>query len=80
MRVGENLTLRWESMLGGIRQQAEWLAGSPRELLAQARAALAGPAPRRIYLAGCGDSHYAGLASRYAFESWSGVPTRALPV
>src|SRR5262249_50435684 len=33
----------------------------------------------RVYLAGCGDSHYAGLAARQAFEAWSGIPTQALP-
>jgi glucosamine--fructose-6-phosphate aminotransferase (isomerizing) len=79
MRVGEGIELRWENMLAGIRQQADWLAHGPRELLEQARGLLAGPAPPRVYLAGCGDSHYAGLAARQAFETWSGVPTLALP-
>jgi glucosamine 6-phosphate synthetase-like amidotransferase/phosphosugar isomerase protein len=79
MRVGEGIELRWENMLAGIHQQAAWLAHGPRELLEDARAALAGEAPPRIYLAGCGDSHYAGLASRHAFELWSGIPTQAFP-
>ena len=40
--------------------QADWLAHGPHELLEEARALLDGPAPPRIYLAGCGDSHFAG--------------------
>jgi glutamine---fructose-6-phosphate transaminase (isomerizing) len=79
MRTGEGIELRWENMLGGIRQQAEWLEHAPRQLLDDARAALGGPAPPRVYLTGCGDSHYAGLAARQAFESWTGIPTQALP-
>src|SRR5438132_866116 len=79
MRVDEDIEPRWENMLAGIRQQADWLAHGPRELLAAARTALTGSAPPRVYLTGCGDSHYAGLAARQAFESWSGIPTQALP-
>lgn len=29
----------------------------------------------KVYLTGCGDSHYAGLASRLAFDKYAGVPT-----
>jgi glutamine---fructose-6-phosphate transaminase (isomerizing) len=79
MRVGDGIELEWANMLAGIHQQAEWLAQGPRELLEVARAALSGAAPPRVYLAGCGDSHYAGLAARQAFELWSGIPTQALP-
>jgi glucosamine--fructose-6-phosphate aminotransferase (isomerizing) len=79
MRVDENIQLRWENMLAGIRQQPDWLARGPRELLEQARELIDGPAPPRVYLTGCGDSHYAGLAVRHAFEAWSGIPTQALP-
>jgi glucosamine--fructose-6-phosphate aminotransferase (isomerizing) len=79
MRVDENIELRWENMLAGIRQQPDWLAHGPRELLEQARQLIDGPAPPRVYLTGCGDSHYAGLAVRHAFEAWSGIPTQALP-
>jgi glucosamine--fructose-6-phosphate aminotransferase (isomerizing) len=79
MRVGEGIELEWANMLAGIHQQAEWLAHGPRELYAEARVALTGEAPPRVYLAGCGDSHYAGLATRQAFELWSGIPTQALP-
>src|SRR5579859_6094866 len=65
-------------MLAGIRQQADWLRRGPRELSEEVSALHAEP-PTRIYLTGCGDSHYAGLAARHAFENWSGVPTQALP-
>jgi glucosamine--fructose-6-phosphate aminotransferase (isomerizing) len=27
---------------------------------------------------GCGDSYYAGVATRFAFERWTGIPTEAL--
>ena len=79
MRVGEDIELRWENMLAGIRQQPAWLEQGPRRLLDEARRLLDGPPPPRIYLAGCGDSHYAGLAARLAFERWSAIPTQALP-
>jgi glutamine---fructose-6-phosphate transaminase (isomerizing) len=78
VRVGEGIELRWESMLAGIRQQPGWLEHGPRELLDEARRLIDGPAPPRIYLTGCGDSHYAGLAARLAFERWSGIPTQAV--
>jgi glucosamine 6-phosphate synthetase-like amidotransferase/phosphosugar isomerase protein len=78
MRTGEGIELRWESMLAGIEMQPAWLSHCPRDLLAEARTLLDGPPPPRIYLAGCGDSHYAGLAARLAFERWSGIPTQAL--
>lgn len=32
----------------------------------------------RIYLAGCGDSYFAALSARYAFERFTGCPTVAL--
>jgi len=79
VRVDENIELSWENMLAGIRQQPEWLAHGPGELLERARELVDGPAPPRVYLTGCGDSHYAGLAVRQAFERWSGIPTQALP-
>jgi glutamine---fructose-6-phosphate transaminase (isomerizing) len=78
VRVDEHLELRWENMLAGIRRQPEWLRRGPRQLLAEA-AAVRGDPPPRVYLTGCGDSHYAGLAARQAFEGWSGIPTQALP-
>jgi glucosamine--fructose-6-phosphate aminotransferase (isomerizing) len=66
-------------MLAGIRAQADWLQRAPRELLEAARRLLDGPAPPAVHLVGCGDSLYAGIAAREAFQSWSGIPTQALP-
>jgi glucosamine--fructose-6-phosphate aminotransferase (isomerizing) len=74
----ENRELKWDNMLAGIAAQPAYL----RDGAAEALHALAGDlplrAPSRIYLVGCGDSHYAGLATRFAFERWSGIPTEAL--
>jgi glutamine---fructose-6-phosphate transaminase (isomerizing) len=33
---------------------------------------------RKIYLTGCGDSHYAGLAARLAFDKYTGIQTEPL--
>ncbi|MDE0181579.1 MAG: SIS domain-containing protein [Caldilineaceae bacterium] len=35
-------------------------------------------AASHIYITGCGDSYFAGLAARYAFARYAGVPTDAL--
>jgi glucosamine 6-phosphate synthetase-like amidotransferase/phosphosugar isomerase protein len=78
VRVDEHIELRWENMLAGIRRQADWLRHGPRELWAEV-SALDAQVPSRVYLVGCGDSHYAGLAARHAFERWSGIPAQALP-
>jgi glutamine---fructose-6-phosphate transaminase (isomerizing) len=78
MRTGHESELRWEAMLKGIEMQADWLRHGPQELVEDARRLLDGPPPPRIYLAGCGDSHYAGLGARLAFERWSGIPTQAV--
>jgi glutamine---fructose-6-phosphate transaminase (isomerizing) len=78
VRVDAERELRWENMLAGIRAQAAWLEHGPREALDAARQAIDGPPPA-VYLAGCGDSHYCGLAAQHAFETWSRIPTRALP-
>jgi hypothetical protein len=37
MRVDEQIELRREHMLTGIRQQADWLAYGPRMLVEEAR-------------------------------------------
>jgi glucosamine--fructose-6-phosphate aminotransferase (isomerizing) len=78
MRVDRDVELKWENMRRGIDSQGSWLRTGPRRLYEQARDQLTGPAPSRIFLVGCGDSHYCGLAARLAFEEWSGIPTEAL--
>ena len=70
--------LKWDNMLAGIRAQPDYLRGGAAATLHAAAADLPLRAPSRVYLVGCGDSHYAGLATRFAFERWSGVPTEAL--
>jgi glucosamine--fructose-6-phosphate aminotransferase (isomerizing) len=78
MRVGRGVELKWENMRRGIDSQAGWLRSGPYDLYEQARMRLPSRAPSRIFLVGCGDSHYCGLAARLAFEAWSGVSTEAL--
>src|SRR4030088_2885040 len=70
--------LKWDNMLAGIRVQPDYLRGGAAAGLYAATADLPLRAPSRVYLVGCGDSHYAGLATRFAFERWSGIPTEAL--
>jgi len=70
--------LKWDNMLAGIRCQPDYLRGGAAAALHAAAADLPLSTPSRVYLVGCGDSHYAGLATRFAFERWSGVPTEAL--
>lgn len=77
MRMDE-LDLKWESMAKGIDAQPAYLRGGAARSLFAAADDLPLKRPSRIYLVGCGDSHYAGLAVRHAFERWSGIPTEAL--
>lgn len=72
--------LNWGTMLADIRAQARFVAESTERIYADVTRALpdAMPRPSRAYLVGCGDSHYCGLATRFAFEAWSGVATDAL--
>jgi glucosamine--fructose-6-phosphate aminotransferase (isomerizing) len=77
MRVDRDVELKWENMYRGIHAQVEWLQKGPDELYSHTRRMLT-TIPPRIYLVGCGDSHYVGLATRLAFERWTGIPTEAL--
>ncbi len=70
--------LKWDNMLAGIRVQPDYLRRGAAAALHAAATDLPLNTPSRVYLVGCGDSHYAGLATRFAFERWSGVPTEAL--
>src|SRR5260221_12774877 len=70
--------LKWDNMLAGIRVQPDYLRGGAAARLHAAAVELPLSVPSRVYLVGCGDSHYAGLATRLAFERWSGIPTEAL--
>lgn len=77
MRMDE-LELKWESMARGIDAQPAYLRGGAARALFAAASDLPLVVPSRIYLVGCGDSYYAGLAARHAFERWTGIPTEAL--
>ncbi len=74
----DKLELKWEHMLAGIQAQPGYLRGGAARSLYEAVSRLPLRVPSRIYLVGCGDSHYAGLATRYVFERWAGIPTEAL--
>lgn len=74
----KEMELKWDNMRRGIDGQAELLRTAPRALSEELQTLLDGVSPSRIYLVGCGDSHYCGLAARYAIEHWTGVPTEPL--
>jgi len=70
--------LKWEHMLAGITSQSAYLRLGAARQLYESASKLPFGRPSRVYLVGCGDSHYCGLATRFAFERWSGIPTEAL--
>lgn len=68
-----------ETIPGVIAAQVEELRGPIRELVGQlAGAGDLAATPPEIVLTGCGDSHFAGLATRLAFERDAGVRCRAV--
>jgi len=74
-----NMDLKWQNMMAGIEAQVPFLRHSPHTVYEQVREKLAlQQAPARVYLVGCGDSWYCGMATRLAFEAWAGIPTEAL--
>lgn len=73
------IDLKWQNMLAGIEAQVPFVRQAPHTVYQQVRERLAlTQAPERVYLVGCGDSWYCGMATRLAFEAWAGVPTEAL--
>jgi glucosamine--fructose-6-phosphate aminotransferase (isomerizing) len=74
-----NMDLKWQNMLAGIEAQVPFIQNSAHAVYQQVRDKLAlKQTPSRVYLVGCGDSWYCGLATRLAFEAWAGVQTEAL--
>jgi len=74
-----------ELMLAEIAAQPpyldECLSGAMEQDVARGLEQLDVAGLRRLYLIGCGDSHYAGLATRLAFQRYSGLqvePVQAL--
>jgi glucosamine--fructose-6-phosphate aminotransferase (isomerizing) len=75
----KNLDLKWQNMQAGIDAQVPFLREGTRASYEQVKTKLANlQVPSRVYLVGCGDSWYSGLATRLAFEAWSGIPTESL--
>ena len=73
------MDLQWQNMMAGIEAQVPFIRQSPHVVYEQVRDRLAlKKPPSRVYLVGCGDSWYCGMATRLAFEAWSGVPTEAM--
>lgn len=73
----KDMQLKWDNMRKGIEGQSVLLREAPRVLYAEIREKLT-TVPSRVYLTGCGDSHYCGFATRLAFEDWSGITTEPL--
>lgn len=73
----KQMQLKWDNMWNGIQLQSSLLRQAPRVLYAEIREKVS-LMPSHVYLTGCGDSHYCGLATRLAFERWTGITTEAL--
>lgn len=58
-----------------LRQQYEYLEPECRKVLTTPEIF----SIQRIVLTGCGDSHAAAMATRYAFENLTGIPTEVVP-
>lgn len=75
----ENMDLEWQNMLEGIRAQVNFVKESPRAIYAELKKDIQlETAPEKVYLVGCGDSWYCGMATRFAFEDWAGIATEAV--
>jgi glucosamine 6-phosphate synthetase-like amidotransferase/phosphosugar isomerase protein len=80
----EHLEEAWTSgnVLDAIRYQGRILTRALEVLPGRVAEAITAPMAQRIdrvYTVGCGDSYYAALASRLAFENFTDLPTEALP-
>lgn len=64
--------------LAGLECQGELLAKVIESMQRQLRDVICTVGVKRIYLAGCGDSYFAALCARYAFEQLTHIPTVAL--
>jgi glutamine---fructose-6-phosphate transaminase (isomerizing) len=75
----DKIDLKWQNMMAGIEAQVTYLRETPHVVYQQVCEKLAlEKAPERIYLVGCGDSWYCGIATELAFQTWTGIPTRAM--
>jgi glucosamine--fructose-6-phosphate aminotransferase (isomerizing) len=64
--------------LDGLSRQGEMIARVVECVRRQMGDLVGAAGAQRIYLAGCGDSYFAALSARYAFERLTGIPTVAL--
>ncbi|MEN8240390.1 MAG: SIS domain-containing protein [Chloroflexota bacterium] len=75
----KNIDLKWQNMLDGIKAQVKFVKDSPRAIYDEIKKEIKlNSAPEKVYLVGCGDSWYCGMATRFAFEEWAGIPTEAV--
>jgi glutamine---fructose-6-phosphate transaminase (isomerizing) len=75
----ENIDLKWQNMLEGIKAQVNFIRESPRAIYEEIKKDIKlDSAPEKVYLVGCGDSWYCGMATRFAFEDWAGIQTEAV--
>lgn len=75
----DKIDLKWQNMLDGINGQVDFLKYSPKKIYQNIKDRVKlDKVPERIFLVGCGDSWYCGLATRYAFEAWAGIPTEGI--
>ena len=79
MEVNEKVTLEWNNMLKGMQAQVRFLETAPKVMYRQWSEMISlSSVPRRLYLVGCGDSYFCGLASERAFREFAGVDARAM--
>jgi len=67
-----------ELALAGLNRQGGMVARVIDSVWRQVDGVVDATGAKRIYLTGCGDSYFAALSARYAFEQLTGVPTIAL--
>lgn len=69
MEVNDKVSLDWNNMIKGIRAQVGLLADAPEIMYRQWQEITAkSPLPRRLYMVGCGDSYFCGLATERVFK------------
>jgi len=75
----DHIDLKWQNMLAGIKAQVTFVRESPAVIYEKIKTELHFEStPEKIFLTGCGDSWYCGIATRYAFEDWAQIPTEAV--
>lgn len=77
---GQALPVTIDDMLTEIQTQSDTISAVMDKVQPQLEAADSVPfgEATHLYITGCGDSYFAGLAARYAFEQYAGVPTEPL--